>query len=109
MLYPEDLSTAAVTIEDGGSNPEPRKPIGTLIETMLSRRAALLGITGTAAAAGLVEAMLASAGASAQSGAPGGVAPPAIAHSTGNSPVAGPSSLAFPELRHQLAQGDAVA
>ena len=87
-------------IEDSGSNPEPRHPIGTLIEAMLSRRTALLGLVGATAAAGLSEALLASA-AQAQPATP--------AHSTGNTVAGGPSSLGFAELRHQLAQGDAVA
>jgi uncharacterized protein len=71
------------------SNPSPGTPIGALIETRLSRRAALLG----ALAAGLAP------GAGRAEGA----------HSTGNPPDAGPSTLQFPELRHQLNERDAVA
>ena len=71
------------------SNPSPGTPIGALIETRLSRRGALLGalVAGLAPAAALAEA----------------------AHSTGNPPDAGPSTLQFPELRHQLNPRDAVA
>jgi secreted PhoX family phosphatase len=70
-------------LEDYGSNPQPRETIGELIERRFSRRGALLG-----AAAALVAAE-----AAAQS-----------APRTG-----GPSTLTFPELRHQWAQEDAVA
>jgi uncharacterized protein len=70
--------------EDIGSNPAPRRPIGALIEERLSRRALLAA--GTAAAA-----------------------LPTAAQDTGNTPGGGPSSFSFPELRHQLAQRDAVA
>ena len=71
--------------EDIGSNPDPRRPIGELIAERLSRR----GLLGGAAVAL--------------------VAGPAAAQDTGNTPNAGPSSLTFPELRHQMAQRDAVA
>ncbi|MDI3306406.1 MAG: PhoX family phosphatase [Acetobacteraceae bacterium] len=85
-----------VEIEDIGSNPDPRRPIGALIEERLSRRAALRGLAG-ATAAGFAEALLGSTSTLAQ------------AHSSGNTPNGGPSTLNFPELRHQLAEGDAVA
>ena len=71
-------------VENIGSNPDPRQPIGTLIAARLGRRE-----------------MLAGAGAL--------LAAPAAAQDTGNTPNGGPSSLHFPELRHQLAQRDAVA
>ncbi len=75
---------AAIEIEDIGSNPDPRRPIGALIEERLSRR----GLLGAAA---LLPAL------------------PAWAQDSGNTPNGGPSSLNFPELRHQMAQRDAVA
>ncbi len=71
--------------EDIGSNPAPRATIGEIIDARFSRRGALRG----AAAAWA----MGPAGAGAQT------APR----------VGGPSSLTFPELRHQLAQTDAVA
>lgn len=71
-------------VENIGSNPDPRQPIGALIAARLGRRG-----------------MLAGAGAL--------LAAPAAAQDTGNTPNGGPSSLHFPELRHQLAQRDAVA
>jgi secreted PhoX family phosphatase len=84
---PETASTdLPLEIEDIGSNPDPRRPIGALIAERLSRR----GVLG-AAAATLLPAL------------------PARAQDTGNTPNGGPSTLAFPELRHQLAQRDAVA
>jgi secreted PhoX family phosphatase len=43
------------------------------------------------------------------SGGAAAAAQPAVAHSSGNTPGAGPSTLTFPELRHRMAQGDAVA
>ncbi|TCZ65414.1 PhoX family protein [Roseicella aquatilis] len=76
-------------IEDIGSNPAPRGTIGELIEARLSRR----GLLGTGAAAALAAAL--------PTAAP--------AQDSGNTPNGGPSSLTFPELRHQLAQRDAVA
>ena len=83
--------------EDIGSNPAPREPIAEVVRIRLSRRAALAGLTGAAALAdGLIE------GAQAQ-----------ISTSrlqTAEIPAqGGPSTLQFPELRHQLAQTDAVA
>src|SRR5690242_21916646 len=83
-----------VEIEDIGSNPDPRRPIGRLIEERLSRRAALRGLAGGGAALGFSQ-WLRSSAAYAQ------------AHSSGNTPESGPSSLRFPELRHQAAEGDA--
>ncbi|MFC7542404.1 PhoX family protein [Siccirubricoccus deserti] len=73
----------------GSSNPAPGESIGGLIAARLGRRAALL-----AGAAALLATP-----AEAQK----------RAHSSGNTPDAGPSSLTFPELRHQIAEGDAVA
>ena len=71
--------------EDIGSNPAPRATIDEVIETRFSRRGALLG----AAAAWA----LGTTSAEAQ-----------------NAPMqGGPSTLTFPELRHQLAQTDAAA
>ena len=77
--------------EDIGSNPDIRVPIGDVIARRYPRRALF--------AAGA--ALLAAGEAVAQ--------PPPVAHSTGNSPDGGPSTLTFPELRHQIAAGDAVA
>ncbi|WP_149538895.1 PhoX family protein [Siccirubricoccus phaeus] len=80
-------------LEDlGRSNPAPGTTLGAMIEARLSRRFALL-----AGAAALLAG-----------GAEGSAAAP-VAHSSGNTPGAGPSTLTFPELRHQLAEGDAVA
>ena len=73
-----------IEIEDIGSNPDPRRPIGEMIAARLSRR----GLLGAAA---LLPAL------------------PAFAQDSGNTPSGGPSSLGFVELRHQLAQRDAVA
>jgi len=87
----------AEDIEDTGSNPDPRRPIGAVVAERLSRRAALRGLLGAGAAAGLAERLLSSTSALAQ------------AHSSGNPPGAGLSTLRFPELRHQSAEGDAVA
>jgi uncharacterized protein len=80
-------------LEDIGSNASPHRPIGELIERRLSRRAALRGLAGAAAAATLTDMLV--AGAEAQ---------PLDVPRQG-----GPSTLAFPELRHQLSQTDAVA
>jgi len=76
-------------VEDIGSNPDPRTPIGTLIAARIGRRDMLAG------AAALLAAPAASI--------------PAEAQDTGNTPDGGPSTLHFPELRHQLAPRDAVA
>jgi secreted PhoX family phosphatase len=74
-----------IELEDIGSNPAPRATIGEIIEARFSRRSALLG----AAAAWAIGID----GADAQTAPREG----------------GPSTLTFPELRHQLAQTDAVA
>ncbi|MBX9697791.1 MAG: PhoX family phosphatase [Acetobacteraceae bacterium] len=71
--------------ENIGSNPSPRRTLGEMIEARLSRRGLLAGGA----------ALLA--------------APATQAQDTGNTPNGGPSSLGFPELRHQLAARDAVA
>jgi secreted PhoX family phosphatase len=73
--------------DDIASNPDPREPVGALIERRLSRRAALLGL---ASAATLADQLVADA--QAQVPAQGG-----------------PSTFTFNELRHQLSQRDAVA
>lgn len=83
------MAEEPIEIEDIGSNPAPSRPIGTLIAERLSRREALLAGAGLAAAAAAPSA--------------------ALAQDTGNTPNGGPSTLSFPELRHQLAQRDAVA
>ena len=73
--------------EDIGSNPKPEKPIGEIIAARFGRRA-MLG---------------ASAALAALAATPDGEA-------QGLTPrQGGPSSLSFPELRHQMAQTDAVA
>lgn len=73
--------------EDIGSNPNPRAPISDIITARFGRRAMLSAGAALAALAATPEA-------EAQSLIPR---------------QGGPSSLSFPELRHQLAQGDAVA
>lgn len=73
--------------EDIGSNPNPRAPISDIIAARFGRRAMLGASAALAALAATPEA-------EAQ-----GLIPR----------QGGPSSLSFPELRHQLAQGDAVA
>ena len=89
-------SDPEATEDLGRSNPAPQRPIGRIIAERLSRRGALRGLAGMAALATLpVEAAAQGIG--------------RTPHSTGNTPDGGPSSLTFPELRHQLAQGDAVA
>jgi len=92
-----DSMTDEIEIEDIGSNPAPRGPIGEVVRMRLSRRAALAGLAGAAALAdGLID------GASAQISA--------SRLQTATIPVqGGPSTLQFPELRHQMAQTDAVA
>lgn len=74
--------------EDIGSNPTIRLPMDEIIARRYPRRTLL--------AAGA--ALLAAGRAAAQP-----------AHSSGNAPDGGPSTLTFPELRHQLGRGDAVA
>ncbi len=84
-----------VEIEDIGSNPSPRETIGELAERRLSRRAALLGLGGAAAAATLTDQLLAAA-------------EPTLAQ--GVAPLqGGPSTLTFQEIPHGMAQRDAVA
>ncbi|WP_209318339.1 PhoX family protein [Falsiroseomonas selenitidurans] len=79
-----------IEIEDIGSNPNPENSIGEVVERRLTRRAAMLGLGGAAAAATLADQLIAAA-------------EPALAQANG------PSSLTFPELRHQLGQQDSVA
>ena len=96
MLPMGETPGARNEIEDIGSNPAPRETIGQLAERRLSRRAALRGLLGAAATATLADQLLASAdGAAAQVAAA--------------RPAAGPSSLTFTELAHQLQPRDAVA
>lgn len=83
-----------IEIEDIGSNPAPREPIGALIERRLSRRAALRGLLGASAAATLSDQLLASAVPAAAQPAPGS--------------AASPSSLGFREIAHQMGDRDAV-
>ncbi len=85
--------------EDIGSNPDPRRPIGAVIAQRLGRRAAVRGLLSAGAGIGLAERLLSSTAAVAQ----------VQAHSSGNAPGAGVSTLRFPELRHQSGEGDAVA
>ena len=82
-----EIADASLEIEDIGSNPDPRRPIGELIAERLSRR----DLLAAAGAAALLPAL------------------PALAQDSGNTPHGGPSSLGFTELRHQMAQRDAVA
>ncbi|MFM7609532.1 MAG: PhoX family protein, partial [Alphaproteobacteria bacterium] len=79
--------TALDASEDIGSNPNPRAPISDIIAARFGRRAMLGASAALAALAATPEA-------EAQ-----GLIPR----------QGGPSSLSFPELRHQLAQSDAVA
>ncbi len=83
-----------IEIEDIGSNPAPRRPIGEIMRIRLSRRAAMRGLAGTTAAMALADSLIDDAEAQVAQAIP----------QTG-----GPSTLLFPELRHQLAQTDAVA
>lgn len=85
-----------IEIEDIGSNPAPRAPIGEVVRIRLSRRAALRGLAGVALADQLIDE------AQAQMAQTAPAAP-------GVPTQGGPSTLLFPELRHQLAQTDAVA
>jgi len=97
MSEPVAPHAEGIEIEDIGSNPNPARPIGEVIAARYGRRALLgAGAAAAALAAG------GTAGAQPQ-------APQRPAHSSGNTPDGGPSTLTFPELRHQLAQGDAVA
>ena len=52
---PAALNAPEVEIEDIGSNPNPERTIGELIERRLPRRAAVRGIAGAAAAATLAD------------------------------------------------------
>ena len=79
-------------LEDIGSNPAPARSLGEMIEARLSRRAALRGLAGAGAAAALTDRLVA-----------GAVAQPLAVPAQG-----GPSTLTFPELRHQLSQTHAV-
>lgn len=81
-------------LEDIGSNPCPGETVGELIARRLSRRAALRGLLGGAAAMSFADQLLASAS-------------PAAAASA-SAPAAGPSSLTFPEIAHQMTARDAV-
>jgi hypothetical protein len=75
--------------ENLGANTTDNPTIAEMIETRLSRRAALLGIAGAGAAATLADQLLGSTAAVAQ--------------------AAGPSSFTFTEIAHQLSERDAVA
>jgi secreted PhoX family phosphatase len=80
-------------IEDLGSNPAPGHTMNDLIHGRLSRRAALSGLLGAGAATLFAEALLSQA----------------MSQVTGPPRQAGPSTLTFPELRHQLSQDQSVA
>ncbi len=89
--------TDEVESEDIGSNPAPRAGIEEVVRGRLSRRAALRGLAGAAA---LAEGLIGQAQAQMS----------VSQLQTANIPLqGGPSTLQFPELRHQLAQTDAVA
>ena len=75
--------------ENIGCNTSANPTIAEMMQARLSRRAAMLGITGAGAAATLVDQLLGSAAAVAQ--------------------AAGPSTLTFTEIPHQLSDRDAVA
>ncbi|MBR0658291.1 PhoX family protein [Neoroseomonas oryzicola] len=75
-------------LEDVGANPDPRRPIGEVIAARYGRRSLLAAGAAAAAIAAL----------------PGDVPAQTVAPREG-----GPSTLTFPELRHRLAQTDAVA
>jgi secreted PhoX family phosphatase len=89
---PDTLPPADTTeIEDIGSNPAPREPIGELVARRLSRRAALLGLPAAALADGLLAG-----------------AEPAMAQAA--VPMeGGPSSFTFQDVSHRMSQRDAVA
>jgi uncharacterized protein len=80
-------------IEDIGSNPATSRPMDDLIQARLSRRAALRDLVGAGATALFAETLLAEAVGQT-------VVPPR---------QGGPSTLTFPELRHQLSQDQSVA
>ncbi len=92
----DSAMTDEIEIEDIGSNPAPRATIGEVVAARLSRRAALRGLAAVALADALIDEATAQ-----------------VAQSqlrTADIPrQGGPSTLTFPELRHQLAQEDAVA
>ncbi len=92
--HASDATANAAEVEEIGSNPAPHDPIGAIVERRLTRRAALRGLGGTAAAATLADQLVVGAQQALAQAAP---------------EAGGPSSLTFPELRHQLAQRDAVA
>jgi hypothetical protein len=83
---PED-DKIDVSEELGTSHPDPRRPIGEIIEARYGRRALL----GAGAAAAAIAAL------------------PGDAAAQGAPRAGGPSTLTFPEIRHQLAQTEAVA
>src|SRR5262245_34912749 len=87
------IGDGEIEIEDIGSNPTSACPMADLIHARLSRRAALRGLVGTGASIVLAENLITEAVSQAS-------APPR---------VAGPSTLTFPELQHQLSQDQAVA
>ena len=89
-------STETIKLEDIGSNPVSEQPVVELIARRLHRRGALRSIAGAAAAMALADQFLAAA-------APARTPPPA--HSSGNTPGGGTSSLTFTELAHQMAEG----
>jgi secreted PhoX family phosphatase len=73
-----------VELEDIGSNPAPGRAIGEIIAARLTRRGAIGAVAALAAA-------------------------PAVAQPLRVPERGGPSTLTFPELRHQLSQNHAVA
>lgn len=75
-------------LEEIGANPDPRRPIGEVIAARYGRRSLLAAGAAAAAIAAL----------------PGDVPAQTMVPRDG-----GPSTLTFPELRHRLAQTDAVA
>jgi secreted PhoX family phosphatase len=86
------MTDETLELEDIGSNPNPARDLGSLIEARLGRRAALRGLAGAGAAAALTEALVEEA-----------VAQPLPVPRQG-----GPSTLTFPEVRLQLSQDQAV-
>lgn len=80
-----------VEIEDIGSNPAPQDTIAEVVGRRLTRRDAMRRIAGAAAATALADQLVLAATSAAEAQA------------------AGPSTLAFQELSHQLSQSDAVA
>jgi secreted PhoX family phosphatase len=80
-------------IEDIGSNPAPARPMDDLIQACLTRRAALRGLVGAGATALFAETLVTEA----------------FGQAVGPPRQGGPSTLTFPELRHQLSQDQSVA